>query len=259
MAIGFLSYRVFSGLTGSVALALVLMSLPSLADDKITKKDGTVISGQIISVSNGQVMFQSQSSTGSIVKLPYYLTDIQSINMVTPEAVNKVKSANAAPADVVAALEPVVKQYAGLPADWVPAAMVQLAGAYNALGQADKALAIYTQIGTLYPGDTYTPFVKAGQAEMKIKEGKVDEALADLRPIVDKANQDVAPSPSDGVLYANVFLVYGQALEAKKSNDQALEAYLTVTTLYYQNPALADKASALAKKLRDANPGLGVP
>jgi len=257
MAIGVLTFRAHSKLNCLAALAIIVWMLPSLADDQITKKDGTIISGQILSVSGGQVMFQKPSSTGGFVKLPYYLTDIQSVKMATPDAVAKVKSA--APADVVAALEPVVTQYAGLPADWVPGAMVQLATAYSSLGQGDKALAIYTQIGTLYPGGAYDAYVIAGKASMSLQQGKIDEALAGVKPIIDKANQDVAPSPSDGALYANVFLVYGQALEAQKKYEQALEAYLTVTTLYYQNPALADQAGQLAKKLRDANPGLGVP
>jgi tetratricopeptide (TPR) repeat protein len=257
MAIGVLPFQTLSKLKSLAALGVVMMTLSSFADDQITKKDGTVISGQIMGASNGQIMFQSRSSTGSIVKLPYYITDIKSITMATPDAVTKVKSA--APEAVVAALEPLVAQFAGLPADWVPGAMVQLAGAYSALGQSDKSLAIYTQIGTLYPGGAYDAYVVAGKADMSLRQGKIDEALAGLQPLVTKANQDIAPSPSDGALYANVFLVYGQALEAQKKLEQALEAYLTVTTLYYQNAALAEQAGQMAKKLRDANPGLGVP
>jgi hypothetical protein len=79
-----------------------------------------------------------------------------------------------------------------------------------------------------------------------------------LQPIIDQANQDLAPSQSEGGLYATAFLVYGQALEAQKKLEQALEAYLTVKTMFYQNPALADQADQMAKKLRDQNPGLGV-
>ena len=80
-----------------------------------------------------------------------------------------------------------------------------------------------------------------------------------MQPIIDAANKDLAPSQSDGGLYATAFMVYGQALEAQKKLDQALEAYLTVKTMFYQNPTLADQADQLAKKLRDQNPGLGVP
>jgi len=238
-------------------LALVALTLQAFADDQLTKKDGTILTGQIISVSGDQVMFQSHSSTGGIVKLPYHLSDIQSVTMATPDAVTKVKTAP--PADVIAALQPLVAQYAGLPSDWVVGAMAQLAGAYSALGQNDKALAVYAQIGTLYPNSPYQVLVGIGKAAMSLQQGKVDEALAGVQPIVDKANQDIAPSPSDGAIYANAFLVYGQALQAQKKNEQALEAYLTVKTTFYQNPALAEQAEQLAAKLREANPGLGVP
>ena len=130
MAIGVSPFRACFRLTGLAMLALVALTLQAFADDQLTKKDGTILTGQIISVSGDQVMFQSHSSTGGIVKLPYHLSDIQSVTMATPDAVTKVKTAP--PADVIAALQPLVAQYAGLPSDWVVGAMAQLAGAYSA-------------------------------------------------------------------------------------------------------------------------------
>ncbi len=239
-----------------MTVALIGLGFRASADDQIKKKDGTILTGQIISVSNGQVMFSTHSSTGSVVKLPYYLTDIDTITMETPDAVTKVKGA--APATVIAALEPQVKQFAGLPVNWVVEAMAELAEAYSALGQGDKAVAIYNQIGTLYPTSAYVDFAVASKAKLSLQQGKVDEALAAVQPIIEKANKNLTPSPAEGGLYATAFLVYGQALEAQKKNSEALEAYLTVKTMFYQNPALADQADQLAKKLRDANPGLGV-
>jgi tetratricopeptide (TPR) repeat protein len=239
------------------ALVVVALTVRAVADDSITKRDGTVITGQIVGVSGDLIMFQSHSTTGSIVKLPYHLSDIQSVNMATPDAVTQVKTA--APADVIKALQPVVDQFAGLPANWVVGAMAQLARAYAATNQNDKALAVYTRIDSLYPNSPYHSQVVAGQAAMSLQQGKVDEALAAVQPIVDKANQDISPSPDDSALYANAFLVYGQALQAQKKNEQALEAYLTVKTTFYRDPALAEQAEQLAAKLRDANPGLGVP
>ena len=257
MVIGVSYFSVSSRLIGLAAFAFLALTLPSMAEDQLTKKDGQIIPGEVLSVSGDQVMFQSHSSTGGLVKLPYHLSDIKSVDMATPDAVTKVKTAT--PADVVTALQPIVNQYAGLPSDWVVGAMAQLAGAYSALNQNDKALAIYTQIDTLYPNSPYHPYVVAGKAAMSLQQGKIDDALAGVQPIVAKANQDIAPSPSDGALYANAFLVYGQALQAQNKHDQALEAYLTVKTTFYQNPALAEQATQLAAKLREANPGLGVP
>jgi tetratricopeptide (TPR) repeat protein len=241
-----------------IALGLVFLGVRSMADDQITKTDGTTISGQILSVADGQVMVQSLTSRGGVAKIPYSLSDVKSVVMATPADVTAAEAPGTDPAAVVAALEPVVKQFAGLPADWVVAAMGQLADAYSAEGKPDSALAVYNQIIQFYPGTAYENVAKAGKAQMSLKAGKIDEALAAVQPIVDKANQDIAPSPSDGALYAKAFLVYGQVLEKQAKPQQALEAYLTVKTMFYQNPALVDQADQLAKNLRDQNPGLGV-
>ena len=110
----------------------------------------------------------------------------------------------------------------------------------------------------LYPGSSYENVAKAGKAELSLDANKIDEALAIVQPIVDQANKDMAPSPSDGATYAKAFLVYGRVLEAQKKPRQALEAYLTVKTMFYQNPALVGQADQRAKTLCDQNPGLGV-
>lgn len=227
-----------------------------MADDQITKKDGTVITGQITGVSGGQVMVSIRSPNGGIAKLSYDLSLIQSVTMTPPAALATIQGAE--PAAVITALEPVVKQYAGLPADWVVEAMGQLATAYNAQGQADHAADIYNQIDTLYPNSKYHAQAVAGKALLSLKQGKIDEAIADVQPTIAEANKNLAPSPGEGRLYANAFLVYGQALQAQKKLPQALEAYLTVKTMFYQNPALVEQADQLAKSLREQNPGLGI-
>ncbi len=127
--------------------------------------------------------------------------------------------------------------------------MAQLAEAYAQAGQVDKSVAVYNQISQLYPGSAYENVAKAGRATLSLKAGKIDEALAAVQPILDQANKDIAPSPSDGALYANAFLVYGQVLEAQKKPQQALEAYLTVKTMFYQNPVLVDQAEQLRQGL----------
>jgi len=245
-------------LTFLVTLVFLLSIFRSTADDQIVKNDGTVISGQIIGVSDGQVTMQSKTTLGGTATVPYDLTDIKSVTMAVPESVAAVQAPGTPASAVIAALEPAVKQFAGLPADWVLAAMAQLAEAYDSQGQAALANATYDKISKLYPGSSYENVAKAGKAEMSLKAGRIDEALAAVQPLVDKANQDIAPSPSDGALYAKAFLVYGQVLEKQNKPQQALEAYLTVKTMFYQNPALVDQADQLAKSLRDRSPGLGV-
>ncbi len=234
-----------------------------MADDQIFKADGTSISGQVVSVADGQVMIQSTTSRGGIAKVPYRLSDIKSVNMAVPASVAAAQVPGTTPAAVITDLEPQVKLFAGLPADWVVGAMAQLADAYAAQGQADKSTEIFNQILALYPGSNYEAVAKAGKAEMSLKAGKIDDALAAVQPMIDKANSNIAPSPSEGAIFAKAFLVYGQILEKQQKPEAALEAYLTVKTMYYQNPALVTQADQLATALRDSykqahNTDLGV-
>jgi tetratricopeptide (TPR) repeat protein len=179
------------------ALAVTTPLLRLVADDQIIKKDGTVIPGTVLSVSDGQVMFESRTSNGGVVKLPYYLTDIKTVNMAAPDEVTKVQAAGTDPAAVIAALDPQIKKFAGLPADWVVVAMAQLGDAYTQAGQTDKAIAAYKQISQFYPGSAYEKLANAGLADLDFKAGKIDDAMAILQPIIDQANKDIAPSPTD--------------------------------------------------------------
>lgn len=256
MALGLLSICRGLKLAALTALAFGFLILRCSAEDSITKKDGTVIPGTITGVANGQITLSRTSAGGGVVKSSFYLTDIKSVNMTPPDEVAKAHSAT--PDQAIVILEPLVRQYAGLPADWVTDAMAELGGAYDNAGKAEQATAIYTQINQLYPNSSYQYLAAAGTAQQLLKQGKVPEALAILQPIVDKANGNLAPSPAEGRLYANAFLVYGQALESEKKLPEALEAYLTVKTMFYQNPTLVAQAEDRVSKLRSANPSLGV-
>ena len=136
--------------------------------------------------------------------------------------------------------------------------MAQLAGAYAAQGKNDKANALYSEIDSLYPGSQYHAAAVAGKAALSLKAGKIDEALAMVQPLVAKANENISPSPDEGAIFASAFLVEGQALEAKKQLQKALEDYLTVKTMFYQDPVIAEQAAKLADNLRSQNPGLGI-
>lgn len=241
-----------------VALASIFLALRLVADDQIVKKDGTVIPGQITGVSGDQVWVVSHTSNGGIAKVPYYISDIKSISMATPANVSQVQAPNTPPATVISTLEPEVKLFAGLPAPWVVDAMAQLGDAYTQVGQTNKAMEIYTKIGELYPGSAYVNVANASKAQMALDANKVEEALKIVQPIVDEANKNIAPSPAEGATYAKAFLVYGKVLLAQKKPQQALEAFLTVKTMFYQNPTLVAEAEHYVDDVRKNNPGIGV-
>lgn len=239
------------------ALAImVLLPALALAEDTITQKNGNVIRGQITGVSDGQVMVTSKASNGSVVRLPYQIVDIKTVVMTPPPEVAAVKGQT--PDVVVAKLAPLVKAYAGLPADWVLDAMGQLADAYTDLKQDTQASAIYAQINQLYPNSPYTNIATAGQAKLLLTQGKPDQALAAVKPVIDAADKTVSPAAGDARAYAAAFLVYGQILQEQKKYPEALEAYLTVKTVFYQNQALVDQSDQLVKNLRAQVPGVSV-
>jgi len=239
------------------ALAIAsLLPMLARADDQITQTNGNVITGQITGVSNGEVTVRTTTSNGGQATVPYQLSDIKSVVMTAPAELTQVKGQ--APDAVVAKLAPLVKAYAGLPADWVLDAMGQLADAYTDLKQDDQASAIYAQINQLYPGSSYTNIATAGQAKLLLTQGKVDDAMTTLQPVITAADKTVSPGASDARAYAAAFLVYGQILEAQKKFSDALEAYLTVKTVFYQNQTLVDQSDELVKNLRVEDPGVSV-
>jgi tetratricopeptide (TPR) repeat protein len=247
--------RIFGGFVAAVLLFIALV-LPLRAQDQVQLQSGDVITGKIVGVAGGQVSITSKAVSGGMAKLSYDLSSIKSVQMDPPAAVTQAQ--NAPPATVIATLAPLVQQFAGLPADWVVDAMGALAEAYDSAGQDDQATALYTQINQLYPNSHLQNAAVAGTARLQLQHGDADAALATLKPLVDQANSDLAPSPAEGRSYARAFLVYGQALEKKQQYSQALEAFLTVKTMFYQNPQLVAKAEQEAAALRQANPGVGV-
>ena len=240
-----------------VALATACLTLRVVADDQIVTTSGQTFTGQITGVSGGAATVEQRKGT-SVAKFPVMISDIKSITMDAPPAVKQVQAPGTPPGDVIHALEGPANQFAGLPAKWVVDAMAQLGDAYSQVGQTDKALEIYNKIGSLYPNSAYVNIANASRAQVDVDAGKYDEALKIVQPIVDKANSDLAPSPVDGATYARAFIVYGRVMAAQKKLPQALEAFLTVKTMFYQNPSSVAEADHYAQDLRSKNPGLGV-
>lgn len=256
MVIGFRRSQILY-ITGFAVTLFLALSNFGTADDEIKLKSGNTVTGQITGVSDGQIQVTIPSAAGNPVKSVVYLSDVQSVQMAPPAAMAGLKE-DAPPATVIAALAPLVKEYAGLKTNWVIDAMAQLADAYESSSQDAQAVAIYSQINQLYPDSPYQNAAAAGLAQLDLQHGKTDDALAKLQPIIDKASADLAPSPEEGRSYARAFLVYGQVLQQEKQYSKALEAYLTVKTMFYQNPALVAQADRFASTLRQQNPGLGV-
>jgi predicted negative regulator of RcsB-dependent stress response len=113
-------------------------------------------------------------------------------------------------------------------------------------------------MATLYPGSRYLIKANVGLAKGALQEKKYDDVLKLVQPLIDEANKKVFPKPDEARLYGEAFLVRGQAQEAKGDLSQALESYLTVVTIFYQNAELVKVAQQKADVLRQNNPRLTV-
>lgn len=230
-----------------VCVGLLLAISPVHGQDKIALKTGQEVSGKILDVTGGNVNVSVGVGT-----IPYPLSGIASVQMAAPAELDKARSGGADQAIVL--LEPIVKKFKGLPVDWVTDAMVLLADSYTQTGKDAQSMAIFEDMVKLYPGSRHQVRAQAGLAKASLKEGKLDEALAQLAPLVAEANKSFSPSQEDGRAYSEAFLIQGQALEKQGKLKEALESYLTVVTIFYQNPVAAKTALEQADKLRKNNP-----
>jgi hypothetical protein len=184
------------------------------------------------------------------------LTDIASVEMTVP---TEMKLSESAPPDrVIALLQPLTTKFKGLPADWVVDAMGRIADAYAAQNKNGEAAAVYKEMASLYPGSRYLIKANVGMAKTAFQDQKYDETLRLVKPLVDEANKKLFPTANEARLYSEAFLVQGQAYEGKGEAALALESYLTVVTIFFQNPETVKAAQQKADQLRQKNPGLTV-
>ena len=235
---------------------LTLLSFESMiAEDTVFLNTEKQQVGTIVGADGGNVFVEVTVGTGK-GRIPIPIASIQRIEMATPSEVLKLNRSDAA--NVILVLEPVVKKFKGLPADWAVDAMGTLADAYTATGKIAESTSIYSQIEQQFPGSKYVIKANVGKAKGALASGSFDEALKLLDPLIEVANKTAAPSAEEGRLYGEAFLVKGMILEKKNDLEGALESYLTTVTSFYQNVDIVSQAEEQAKKLRNQNPQLVV-
>jgi hypothetical protein len=237
---------------------LVFSGVISLADtgvwaqDKITKTDDNVLTGQITGVLNNQIQIKLPVGT---VGVPIF--QVKSVEMKAPPEV--AASVNASPAQIIATLGPIANTFKGLPADWAVEAMATVADAYSAQGDGAKAQELYVEMGKLYPGSRYLIKANVGLAKTALQNKQPDEALKLVEPLIVQSSQKFFYPEAECRLYSEAFFVQGQAFEAKGKFPEALASYLMTSTVFYQNEKINAEAVTRVAKLREANPKLSTP
>lgn len=231
---------------------LSLADVSAWAQDKITKTDETVMTGQIVGVLNNQIQIKLPVGT---VGVP--VAQVKAVEMKVPAEV--AASVNASPAQIISTLGPIANTFKGLPADWAVEAMAAVADAYSAQGDGAKAHELYVEMGKLYPGSRYLIKANVGLAKTALQNKQPDEALKLVQPLIEQSAQKFFYPEAECRLYAEAFLVQGHAFEAKGQFSEALASYLMTSTVFYQNETINAEAVTRVAKLREANPKLSTP
>jgi tetratricopeptide (TPR) repeat protein len=98
-----------------------------------------------------------------------------------------------------------------------------------------------------------------GQAQIAVAKGEIDKAMELLEPLQQLSVQQESVTRSEAGFFARVFYNLGEAHSKTGNLAQALENYLKVSTIFYQDEALADVAAEKARELKEQNPDLHVP
>jgi hypothetical protein len=150
----------------------------------------------------------------------------------------------------LAGYKTVAGKFGGLPVAWARTAVKRQAEVYIQLSQLPEAEKIYDQYATLYGADGDTTETQVGKA--RIAFAKKD--YASVKDLLDSVATDAlakeSVSADQGRALGGVFLLRGQANEAAGNFVDALQDYLHVVTLFYQDKKILAEAEQKAKKLR---------
>jgi len=227
---------------------------PAEAQDAVILKSGLTREGKITGVSSGSVRLQMGSGATGIP-----LADIREIRMDAPPEFDAAagKLASGDEAGATAALEKINESYAGLPASWAERALALLGDARLAAGDKAGAAAAYDKLTQTYP--QAKSLANLGRARLAVDDGKFDDALPLLQPLLDASAKTALPAASDGPAFTQAHYLAGRIKEAAGDYQAALTHYLKASALFPFDKASASSARQRADALRAEHAGLIAP
>lgn len=229
------------------------------ADDVINKKGGQVLHGEITKVERDGLML-NENIDGKQLTAKHFFKDMESVNVDLPDTFKKAMSAFASGQfkEAQPLLSPIVGKYKGVPDSRIATAMITLGDCYVEMQEAKKAQAVYSDFAILYPDQKSRADV--GLAKLALLEKKYDEALKLIDPFLKQSSDVQSPTLGQERGFCEAFYLAGQAYEAKKDFQKALEHYVKSAVIYSGYVEMAAKAQQRADALRkEHNPEKGTP
>ena len=158
-------------------------------------------------------------------------------------------------------LRPVGDEFRGLPLEWVQQILVALGSIYLEKNDVVRAEAAFNDYRRYYPNAAGNKLqLGVAQARIAFAKNNTPQARQSLEAITQTALKAPAEvTRGDGAAYGQAFYLLARLQERENHFQDALEDYLRVVTLFYQDTALAARAQKGADDLRTAHKGLSVP
>ena len=214
------------------------------AENTIILANGQRREATILGVSGGRLSFKAGPVQSS---LP--LDQISSVIMEPPADFEQAINAwlNDDPKTALAKLKPLIQNFNGLPADWARQASATLGEILLDIDDIAAAEKAFQDFQSLYPDAT--ELAQLGKAKLALKKNDLPTAKQLVEPLAEEAKKSLTVGPEKNAKFAKALLTLGSALEAEGRLSEALENYLLIVTVFYNDQAVARQAENRARIL----------
>ncbi|MBI4027649.1 MAG: tetratricopeptide repeat protein [Verrucomicrobia bacterium] len=204
-----------------------------LAVDKIYMKgSSTPTEGAILKVEDASVRVQ----LGGVGETALQIANIERVE-VSPRPATLPAGLKAAGEhkvqDAIKTLEPIYTQYRGLPEAWIEECSARLGEAYVAAQDWAKARELFVRFQKAYPQSELRDSIQSGMAQALFGLKQPEEALKLLEPLVAGLEKEATISDEQNRAIGRACVTLGHCYKAAQKDDQALDAFLKTTVLYY--------------------------
>ncbi|MCS7008319.1 MAG: tetratricopeptide repeat protein [Chthoniobacterales bacterium] len=223
--------------------------LPLTAQDAVILKDGSRREGTVLGLADNVVRLETDVAGRGKIQATVPVAEVKEIRMEVPAALEKATELRKAGknAEAVAVLEPVVKQFIGLPVEWIQRATLMLVDAQIESQKVADAEQILVSYQKAYPDDSSA--IGLIRAKVAAGKGNLLGARPLISPVIEAAKATKIPTTSQGVLFGQAYYLMGQINENEKKFANALQDYLFASTIFFTDEPTAAKASVRADKL----------
>lgn len=240
----------------AISAAFLLAAGTLVAQDKITLKSGEVVEGEVVSIDKNRNILMKVAQG----QLPYPSANIARVEMAVRPQVAQAQQLlrDGKNQEAVDLVKPLVDKYLGIDVPWIPEAAGVEAEGLLALGKTGEGGDLYAKIGELYQTSVFRFKGDLGKARAKLAEGDTAGALAILDTVEKQLDPGVVPDSTKMPILSELYLLRGDIYAKTDKPDQALLAYIKVSTLYYSPTSRAEVAQKKADDLKRKNAKLVV-